>query len=64
MTDAVHGLERHARCQCAVADDRDDVVVIALEVARDGHSLGRGDRSPGVPRAELVVLRLATREEA
>jgi len=63
MADVVHRLERHTRGQRAVADDRDDVVVIALEIAGHGHTLRGGQRRPGVARAELVVLGLGAREE-
>jgi hypothetical protein len=63
VTDAVHGLEGHARCQRAVADDRDHMVFVAAQIARDGHALRGGDGSPRVARAELIVLGLAAREE-
>ena len=64
MADAVHRFERHACRERPVADDRDDVVVITLDVARDGHSLRGRDGSPGVPCPELVVLGLGACEEA
>jgi hypothetical protein len=64
VPDAVHRLERHAGGQGAISDDRDDVVVVAFDVARDGHSLGGGNRGPGVSGAELIVLGLVPGEEA
>ena len=63
VTDVVHGFERHARRQGSIADDRHHVVVVALDVARDRHSLGGGDGCPRVSRTELIVLGLASREE-
>ena len=64
VADAVHRLEGHARRERAVANDRDDVVVVALQVAGDSHTLRGGDRGPSVPRSKLIVLRLRSREEA
>src|SRR5207249_9404382 len=64
VPDVVQPLEREARGERAVADDGDDVEVLALEVARDGHAVRGGDARAGVTRAEDVVLRLAAREEA
>ena len=64
VADAVHRFECHTRRERTVADDRDDVVIVALQVARDGHALRGGDRGPSVPRSKLIVLRLRSREEA
>ena len=64
VPDVVQAFERHARGERAVADDRDDVVILALQVARDGHALGRRDRRPGVAGTELVVLGLVADEES
>ena len=64
VADVVQPLEREARGERAVADDGDDVEVLTLEVARDGHAVRCGDARAGVTRAEDVVLRLAAREEA
>ena len=61
--DVVQGLPGHPRGECAVADDRDDLLVAALQVARDGHALRRGDRGAGVACAELIVLGLRPDEE-
>ena len=61
--DVVDRFPGHARGQRAVADDRDDVLVPALQVARDRHALRGGDRGAGVAGAELVVLGLGPREE-
>src|SRR5438105_31973 len=64
VTDVVKALERHAGRERAVADDRDDVVILALEITRDGHALRGGDRGPGVSRAELIVFRLGAHQES
>jgi len=64
VADVVHRFVRHPRRESAISDDRDDVVVITLDVARDGHSLGRGDGRSRVPRAKVVVLRLNSGEKA
>ena len=60
----VHGLIRHARAHRAVADHADDVVRLALEIARDRHAETGGDRRRRVGRAEGVVLALGPLGEA
>ncbi len=60
----VHRLERHAGGHRAVADDGDDVVRLAAQVARDGEPERRRDRGRGVAGGEHVVLRLAAQAEA
>ena len=60
----VHPLVGQPAGQRAVAHDGDDLVVLALEVARGGHAERGGHRRAGVARAELVVLALAALEEA
>ncbi len=54
----VHGLVGHARTHGAVADDADDVVGAAVEIAGDRHAEAGGDRGRGVRGAEGVVLAL------
>ncbi len=60
----VDGFERHAAGERAVADDRDDVEGLALEVARGGEAQRGGDRGAGVARAEDVVLALLAAQVA
>ncbi len=54
----VHRLIGHAGGHRAVADDADDVVVLAGEVARHGHAEAGGNRSRGMGGAERVVFAL------
>ena len=54
----VDRFQRHAAGERAVANDRDDLVVLAAQVARGGHAEGGGDRGAGVAGAEDVVLAL------
>ena len=60
----VHRLVGHARRHGAVADDRDDVLVAALEVAGDRHAEARRDRGRGMGGAERVVFALGALGEA
>src|SRR5439155_1114813 len=46
------------------ANDRDDMVILAFEVPRDGHTLRRRQRGAGMSCAELVVLGLGPHEES
>ncbi|MNV03735.1 hypothetical protein D3C71_940150 [compost metagenome] len=48
--------ERHAGGHRAVADHRDHLAVIALALARDGHTQRGGNRSRGMADAEGVVF--------
>src|SRR4029077_16789170 len=57
-------LPGHPRGERAVADDRDHVLVAAVQVAGHGHALRRGDRRARVTGSELIVLGLAAHEEA
>ena len=60
----VHGLVRHAARDGAVADDRDDVVALALGIAAHRHAQRRRDARRRVARAKGVVLALAALHEA
>ena len=60
----VQPFHRDAAGQAAVADDRDDVVVVPLGVAGRRHPERRRDRRRGVGRPEDVVLRLRPAREA
>src|SRR5207237_10774546 len=62
--DVVQRLPGHARGERAVPDDRDHVLVPALQVARDGHALRGRDRRARVSRTELIVLGFGPDEEA
>jgi hypothetical protein len=57
-------LHRHAAREARIADERRDVVRLALAVARDGHAERGRQRRGGVPRAERVVLRLVAAQKA
>jgi hypothetical protein len=52
----VHRFVGHARRDRAIADDADDVVVFAGEIARDRHTQSGRDRGRGMRRAEAVVF--------
>src|SRR5689334_23234075 len=52
----VHRLIGHARAYRAIADDGDDVALLALEVACDRHAEPGRDRGRAVRRAERVVF--------
>ena len=61
----VHGLERHAARDGAVANHRDAVVLrAALLGLADGHAEGRGDGRGGMAGAKGVVLRLGALRKA
>ena len=60
----VHRLVGHAGRHRAVADDGDDAMVAALEVAGDRHAEPGRDRGRGMRRAEGVVLALGAPGEA
>ena len=60
----VDTFEREAAGERAVADDRDDPVVLFAKVAGDGDAEGRGDRGRGMAGVEDVVLRLFALAEA
>ena len=60
----VHGLVSHAGRHRAVADHGDDVVLLALQVARDRHAEAGGDRGRGMRGAERVVFALGALGEA
>ena len=60
----VHRLVGHAGRDRAVADDADDVVVVAGEIARDRHAEAGGNRGRGMRRAEAVVFALRALGEA
>ena len=55
----IERLERHARGQRAVADDRDRASILAALGGRDGHAERRADRGARVAHAEGVVFALA-----
>ena len=55
----VERLVGEAAGQRAVAQDRDDLLLAADEIARRRHAERRGDRGAGVARAERIVRRLA-----
>src|ERR1700749_2511501 len=42
-TGIVHGLVRHAGRHGAVADDGDDIILLALQIAGDGHAEAGGN---------------------
>ena len=60
----VHRLVGHAGAHRAVADDGDDVVVVAAEVARHRQAQRRRDRGGGVRGAERIVVALGALGEA
>ena len=60
----VHRLIGHAGGKRAVADHRDDVVLAAVEVARDRHAERGGDRGGGMRGAEGVVFAFGALGEA
>ena len=60
----VHRLVGHAGRHRAVADHRDDVVGLAVEVARDRHAEAGRDRGRGMRGAERVVFALGALGEA
>ena len=60
----VHGLIGHARRHGAVADDGDDIVAPALEVAPHRHAQPRRDGGGGMGGAKGVVVALAAPREA
>ena len=55
----VQRLEGHAGGQCAVADHRHALALLALQTGGDGHAQGRADAGAGMADAEGVVLALA-----
>ena len=59
----VQGLVGEPAPDGAVADHRDDIEVLALVVAANGHAHRGGDRGGGVSGAEDVVLRLDPPQE-
>ena len=63
-TRIVHRFIGHACGHGAVADHRDGVTVLALEVPADGHAEGGGDRCGSVGRAERVVFAFRALGEA
>ena len=60
----VHRLIGHAGAHRAVADHRDDVALLALQVARHRHPQPGRDRGGGMRRAERVVFALRAAGEA
>ena len=52
----VHGFVRHPGRHCSVADNRHDVVLFALEVARHCHAERGRDRRGGVGGTEGIVI--------
>ncbi|MGA3308517.1 MAG: hypothetical protein ABSD08_07880 [Xanthobacteraceae bacterium] len=54
----VHGLIGHAGRHGAVADDGDDVVRLAFEIAGDRHAEAGGDRGRGMRGAERIIFAL------
>ena len=58
FADVVQPLEGHAARERAVADHRDDVVLLALQVARHGESQRRRKRGAAVTGAERIVFAL------
>jgi len=59
----VERLERHARREPTIANDRHHVVPLACQVAGDGHAERRRDRGARVAGAEVVVRALVAGEE-
>ena len=64
MPGLVQTLEGHARGHGAVADDRDDLVVLLLQAAGRGHAQRGGDGGGAVAGAEGVVGALLALGEA
>jgi hypothetical protein len=60
----VEPLVGEAACQRPVAEDGDDLVIVAANVAAGRDSVGRRDRRPGVPSPEGVVFAFSPLEEA
>ena len=60
----VHGLIGHAGGHGAIADDADDVVVAAAEIAGHSHAEAGGNRGRGVAGAKGVVFALGALGEA
>ena len=60
----VHGLVGHARRHGAIADHRDDMTVLLLEVARDRETERGGNRGRGMGSAESIIFALAPLREA
>ena len=60
----VHGLVGHAGRHGAIADDGDDVIVAAREIARDRHAEAGGNRGRRMRGAEGVVFALGALGEA
>ncbi len=54
----VHGLIGHAGRHRAVADDGDDIVLLALQIAGDRHAEAGGNRGRGMRGAERIVFAL------
>ena len=52
----VHGLKGHARRHGTVADDRNDIVVAAVEIARHSHAEASRDRGRRMGGTERVVF--------
>ena len=60
----VQRLVRKAARHRAITDDRQDLIVLALQVARGRHAEGGGKGRPRVTGAELVVLALIATQKA
>ena len=57
-TGIVHGFVSHARAHRAVTDDGDDIVLAAVQIARNGHAETGGNGGRGMRRTEGVVFAL------
>ena len=64
LTGVIERLERLAARQSAVADDRDHIVMLAVELGGNQKPERGGDRSRGVPDSEGVILRFGAFREA
>ena len=58
LAQVVETLEGHAARERPIADDRDDIVLFALEVTRLRESASERDRGRGVADDEVIVRRL------
>jgi len=54
----IQPFERQAGAQAAVADDRHHLARRPLQIFRNDHSQGRGDRRASMARAENIVFAL------
>src|ERR1700680_1269931 len=63
-TRVVEAFVRQPAGQCSIAKNRDDLEVLAIQIASDRNSVARGNRRARVSRAEGVVLALGALQKS